>query len=754
MNMDLKGAEIRNIGNLCSPMKAQDIKIPIKVIIPFYQRPYRWTQENISRLVDDFYKNDWKEYFVGSVVMITPDESKGETHYSVIDGQQRITTLFLSEYLRFLLLRSYIETLISIRRTTKVDTLFTCLEDVVRHIFGDKIKDEIKKAHTSIVDRIDKEKDDKKDDEFYKQLLKTYQEAVCLPERDFSDFSSYVKQSNVLMMKMLGSSDLSLTYKRDSYKKKLASALSSIAVKVTDSEKLSIDFLFDSKDNLVAQYVNAVKYIFDSVCNKINYSQGEDEPLEYANDVISKLGDIANNIKLCVIITGNEKDAYTLFEVLNDRALEIDDLDLIKNLFYKWYCTYSSESDDEIDSYIEKADKLWVEEVFSPGTGAERRKMISFLAAEYLTADPSLKYADKEKYREVLETKYLEKHTKDNCIKYDKVDITNDIYIYQMVSKIISGFGLVFSKKYEEVIKAETDKKSITYKVLHLLNALKQYGVIPAITNAIIKSFINSHKDDDGLIKINEFDEYLKSIIEDSNHEKDEFRYIHNVSYVFWKLALLCKNADTPREEAKNAIMKVNTYCNSFDYVLDSETEKKQIKLFTDWMKDWKYGEGDDALRAKVLFINLFKTSKEDNEKLKILVTKVTFDTAKLHLDHLEAKKTGISDELYFTPKDAGARREDYVDSIGNMMILDQEDNNDKDNLPLYRGLSYYDHMCADHWLINEIKELLDNADCHTDNNGRHIPNEKFFSERRERLTKYFKAILQRGLNEKEMSLN
>ena len=31
--MDLKGAEIRNIGNLCSPMKAQDIKIPIKVII-------------------------------------------------------------------------------------------------------------------------------------------------------------------------------------------------------------------------------------------------------------------------------------------------------------------------------------------------------------------------------------------------------------------------------------------------------------------------------------------------------------------------------------------------------------------------------------------------------------------------------------------------------------------------------------------------------------------------------------------------
>lgn len=39
------------------------------------------------------------------------------------------------------------------------------------------------------------------------------------------------------------------------------------------------------------------------------------------------------HIKFCVIITGNENDAYTLFEVLNDRALDIEDLDLIKNLF-------------------------------------------------------------------------------------------------------------------------------------------------------------------------------------------------------------------------------------------------------------------------------------------------------------------------------------------------------------------------------------------------------------------------------------
>ena len=45
------------------------------------------------------------------------------------------------------------------------------------------------------------------------------------------------------------------------------------------------------------------------------------------------LEELIENVKFCVIMTGNERDAYTLFEVLNDRAMEIDDLELIKNLF-------------------------------------------------------------------------------------------------------------------------------------------------------------------------------------------------------------------------------------------------------------------------------------------------------------------------------------------------------------------------------------------------------------------------------------
>lgn len=66
-----------------------------KFIIPEYQRPYAWTDEQIQTLFDDLveYTNDQTEssYFLGSIVSF--DNNNGEQE--IIDGQQRISTLFL-----------------------------------------------------------------------------------------------------------------------------------------------------------------------------------------------------------------------------------------------------------------------------------------------------------------------------------------------------------------------------------------------------------------------------------------------------------------------------------------------------------------------------------------------------------------------------------------------------------------------------------------------------------------------------------
>ena len=136
--MDLKGAEIRNILEMCMEIGTKN-RVPLKVNIPYYQRPYRWDENRIVNLIDDFYKNkmenDNAEYFVGSVVLVKGDNP--HNRYDIIDGQQRITTVFLFNYLRFLLQRSYVEELIS-TKGPNLDGPLKDLEEIYGNLFGSK----------------------------------------------------------------------------------------------------------------------------------------------------------------------------------------------------------------------------------------------------------------------------------------------------------------------------------------------------------------------------------------------------------------------------------------------------------------------------------------------------------------------------------------------------------------------------------------------------------------------------------------
>ena len=67
--------------------------------IPSYQRPYAWTTEETSELLDDLLYamrereegNDALSYFLGSIVIIK--EGSDQPKAEVVDGQQRLTTL-------------------------------------------------------------------------------------------------------------------------------------------------------------------------------------------------------------------------------------------------------------------------------------------------------------------------------------------------------------------------------------------------------------------------------------------------------------------------------------------------------------------------------------------------------------------------------------------------------------------------------------------------------------------------------------
>lgn len=68
-------------------------------VIPEYQRPYAWTEEHVETLFEDLWEFTTTSggteresyYFLGSIVSYENDDGEQE----IIDGQQRITSLFL-----------------------------------------------------------------------------------------------------------------------------------------------------------------------------------------------------------------------------------------------------------------------------------------------------------------------------------------------------------------------------------------------------------------------------------------------------------------------------------------------------------------------------------------------------------------------------------------------------------------------------------------------------------------------------------
>lgn len=110
LNVDQK-----TINDLFSDKKAD-------FLIPDYQRPYAWNEEQCQTLWDDIFSfcfpdnnyqafDEDEEYFLGSIVTFKNEKAKSE----VIDGQQRLTTLML-------LLRAFYDKFANMKDTNSILT--------------------------------------------------------------------------------------------------------------------------------------------------------------------------------------------------------------------------------------------------------------------------------------------------------------------------------------------------------------------------------------------------------------------------------------------------------------------------------------------------------------------------------------------------------------------------------------------------------------------------------------------------------
>jgi uncharacterized protein with ParB-like and HNH nuclease domain len=73
-------------------MKIKDLINEKNIVVPEYQRPYKWTLKNVNQLIDDILLfKDKKAYRLGTIVLHRDKDEK----FNIVDGQQRITTLIL-----------------------------------------------------------------------------------------------------------------------------------------------------------------------------------------------------------------------------------------------------------------------------------------------------------------------------------------------------------------------------------------------------------------------------------------------------------------------------------------------------------------------------------------------------------------------------------------------------------------------------------------------------------------------------------
>lgn len=116
-----------------------------KFVIPEYQRPYAWSDEQIQMLFDDlaeYTANDSEStYFLGTVVSYENDLGEQE----IIDGQQRITSLFL-------LLRALYSKLTSMTETKEVRNFKSQIESALWE--QDELTAEVDYEKTLIVSKV------------------------------------------------------------------------------------------------------------------------------------------------------------------------------------------------------------------------------------------------------------------------------------------------------------------------------------------------------------------------------------------------------------------------------------------------------------------------------------------------------------------------------------------------------------------------------------------------------------------------
>lgn len=712
--MELKEAKIANYYELTFGTEQGADKALVR--IPHYQRPYRWPTEYINTLINDWKNENSGKYFTGSIVTVKSDSG---IEHQLIDGQQRFTTIFLINFVCFLIVRVAVREAILYKRA-RVSGLLDSLLKSATYLYGNydlKKFEVLKEATLEKIDNLENVDLDQ-ENEIQTVLLNDFLSSVYLPAVNEGKEEYKAKHRSLLEHSFIDNG-LKLSYDRSSFNLQLRVALVNSLVKLDSQNEISLEF-FDVDDNpVVTQYRNSIETIFEhfSSFNKCS----TDEPLVKAIKTIKVIEKFLTEVNFCVIQTGSVNDAYTLFEVLNDRALSLDDLDLIKNQFYKKFCLSNINSGDFlIDTIIEQREAQWGESIFPDGLKIAHKPLVTYMFSSFYSGETDYLIQSSEKNR-VKITNYL-----NSLSSYGKADFCKDFNALEACTKFVNSFDIWHKNKNKKALKAEYSvDSSSTYKLVHLLSALGQFGVLVGLTNVIFK-YIEKNISESFEPKA------VQRFFEDLAKKPFLHSDINDLSSRIWQLVMQAPSAEKPREYAVRLIKNNNIRTREVDYA-DTDFLTKSLRNDLElWLDNWRYNKSD--IKVCLLFARIIKSSTKELSKRDFQTTLSEGDVEKLHLDHMEPSSVPQAHKSsYFESED----RQVIVNGLGNMFPLPGSLNMGKSNQPFVDAFRYIEESgLGEHWLVAETKTLFDLY------NEEGIPTQEFFQKRKAALKElFYKAI-------------
>ena len=162
----------------------------IKLTIPEYQRPYKWTARNAIQLLNDIIeaKNNNKEvYRVGTLILHQDPDNDGNIRYNIVDGQQRTITFSLLLYALYDELK---------RSNKKIDFLNQHIFDneYSRHNIPNNLNAFKRRIHKS--DDEDNDKDHVRDLERLLDFIENQCELIVVITNDLSEAFQFFDSQN------------------------------------------------------------------------------------------------------------------------------------------------------------------------------------------------------------------------------------------------------------------------------------------------------------------------------------------------------------------------------------------------------------------------------------------------------------------------------------------------------------------------------------------------------------------------------